>query len=202
MVFLTSKRIRYLGMIIGVSCILLGLVLLSFPHTDWRIEHVGTYPSFLLLPLTGIITIFFTRVRDVASIINNAEKAGYEASEEEKRLEEESMQEVHALYLLVPLAYTVASLLLIYFVVEPSGIFATELVYGLYLVFTWGVPILLINLIAIPYSNYRRYAKLRAFWHKSVEGARLQRRMRELGVGKPGDLRILNEDELKKKRED
>jgi MFS family permease len=201
MVFFTVNRIRQLGVVAGVSCILAGLLLLMLSPIDWRSQHPYTYAYFFTLFAAGILTIWFTRVRDATSVVEDARIAGYEASEEEKRREEHCLREMGTLYLLVPIAYTTVWLLVTYFLVEPSGMLAVKIISSAYVAFTWGWALFLIILFAIPIFNDRGYQDLNALIHKSLEGARARRRMRKLGEKNAGDLRILDEDESKKGKE-
>jgi hypothetical protein len=54
---------------------------------------------------------------------------------------------------------------------------------------------LFVIFLAIPYSTDKRYQEARVLLRKSIEGARIRRKMRKLGETGPGDLRILKEDE-------
>jgi hypothetical protein len=153
------------------------------------------------LPITGFITIFFTRFRDTPSHVENAKVAGYEASEEEKRLDDISLREMAKLYLLLPLAYTIASILLEYLVVEPSGMLPVKAAVTLYFWVSWSQPLIVMAIFVIPIINDRRYPEVREFTRKSLEGLRLKRRMRELGVTDPRDPRSMREDESEKKKD-
>jgi hypothetical protein len=78
---------------------------------------------------------------------------------------------------------------------------AVKIISSAYVAFTWGWALFLIILFAIPIFNDRGYQDLNALIHKSLEGARARRRMRKLGEKNAGDLRILDEDESKKGKE-
>jgi hypothetical protein len=152
------------------------------------------YAFFAILPVIGLTTIVFTRVRNAEPAVKEAKMVGYTTSEEEKRRLEDRFRELGTLYLLVPVTYTILWTLLVFFVVEPTGILALEGVGSFYVAFTWTVPMLMIVFLVIPYCSYRRYPDTRVLVSKSVEGARLIRRKRKLGEASLEDLRIMNED--------
>jgi hypothetical protein len=202
LVLLTVKRIRYLGKIIGVGCVFIGLIVLFFPLGGWQFRHTYTYASFVLFPVIGLATIIFTRSRGAVPVAEEAKIAGYMASEKETRRLEDRFQEMGKLFLLVPLTYTIVWMLLIYFAVEPTGILALDGAYALCVAFTWSVPMLLIIFIAIPYSSYKRYPDTNVLVRKSLEGARLIRMKRQFGESDQEDLGIMKEDESKREKKD